>query len=141
MADSVRVVLNFCKLMAKRDTEALRPFLADDAVYQNTGKLPFVGIAAIVENLAAQFAAFPDSYEYRVLNIAGHDHVVLTERLDMIRTPAGELRGVPAMGAFEVCDGKINRWTDYWDSALVAKMTSGEDVSTLVPAVARSTSQ
>jgi limonene-1,2-epoxide hydrolase len=37
------------------------------------------------------------------------------------------------MGAFEVRDGKISRWTDYWDSALVVKMLSGEGVSALVP--------
>jgi limonene-1,2-epoxide hydrolase len=133
MADAVQVVLDFCKLMVNRDAEALRPFLADKAVYQNVGKPPFVGTAAIVDNLAAQFSAFPDSYEYRVLNVAACDDAVLTERLDMIRTPTGVLRGVPVMGAFEVRDEKISRWTDYWDSALVAKMLSGEDVSALVP--------
>jgi limonene-1,2-epoxide hydrolase len=133
MAEAIHVVLDFCGVMVKRDAEALRRFLADDVVYQNVGKPPFVGIAAIVDNLAAQFSAFPDSYEYRVINIAAHDDVVLTERLDMIRTPTGQLHGVPVMGAFEIRDGKISRWTDYWDSALVAKMLSGEDVSAFVP--------
>ncbi|MBZ4521783.1 limonene-1,2-epoxide hydrolase [Mycobacterium avium subsp. hominissuis] len=129
----MQVVLDFCQAMVKRDAEALRPFLAEGAVYQNVGKPAFAGVEAIVENLASQFTAFPDSYEYRVVNIAVYLDVVLTERLDMIRTPSGELQGVPVMGAFEVRDGKIHRWTDYWDSALVAKMLSGEDVSGLVP--------
>ncbi|WP_224112456.1 limonene-1,2-epoxide hydrolase family protein [Mycobacterium avium] len=133
MVDSMQVVLDFCQAMVKRDAEALRPFLAEGAVYQNVGKPAFAGVEAIVENLASQFTAFPDSYEYRVVNIAVYLDVVLTERLDMIRTPSGELQGVPVMGAFEVRDGKIHRWTDYWDSALVAKMLSGEDVSGLVP--------
>jgi limonene-1,2-epoxide hydrolase len=59
--------------------------------------------------------------------------VVLTERLDMIRTPAGEVVGVPVMGPLVVRDGRIARWTDYWDLGLPRKMT-GEDVSALVPA-------
>jgi limonene-1,2-epoxide hydrolase len=86
------VVLDFCKVMVNRDAEALRPFPRRDAVYQNVGKPPFVGIPAIEKNLRTQFSAFPDSYEYRVVNVAGHDNIVLTERLDMIRTSAGELR-------------------------------------------------
>jgi limonene-1,2-epoxide hydrolase len=133
MVDAIQVVQDFCNLMVKRDAEALRPFLAEDAIYQNVGKPPCVGVAAIVQNLASQFAAFPDSYEYRMENIAAHCEVVLTERLDMIRDPAGRLHGVPVMGAFEVRGGKIQRWTDYWDSALVAKMLGGDDVSDLVP--------
>jgi limonene-1,2-epoxide hydrolase len=134
MPDATQVVVEFCNLMVKRDAEALRRFLAEDVVYQNVGKPPFVGVAAIVDNLASQFASFPDSYEYRMVNIASSGDVVLTERLDMIRNPQGVLHGVPVMGAFEVRDGKISRWTDYWDSALVAKVLSGEDVISLVPA-------
>jgi limonene-1,2-epoxide hydrolase len=133
MADAVQVVEDFCNLMVKRNAEALRSFLAEDAIYQNVGKPTFVGVAAIVENLASQFAAFPDSYEYRMVNVAARHDVVLTERLDMIRNAEGVLHGVPVMGAFAVRNGKISRWTDYWDSALVAKMLSGEDVSALVP--------
>ncbi len=38
------------------------------------------------------------------------------------------------MGAFVVRDGRIIRWTDYWDLTLPAKMMTGEDVSDLLPA-------
>jgi limonene-1,2-epoxide hydrolase len=37
------------------------------------------------------------------------------------------------MGAFIVRDGKISRWTDYFDSALIGKILGGEDISGLVP--------
>jgi limonene-1,2-epoxide hydrolase len=133
VADSAQLVRQFCDLMVKRDAPALRPFLTDDAVYQNTGTPATVGGDAIIENLAGQFGAFPDSYEYRVINLAATGDVVLTERLDMIRTPAGELVGVPVMGAFSVRDGKIARWTDYWDLGLPTKMMTGEDTGALVP--------
>jgi limonene-1,2-epoxide hydrolase len=133
MADSAGVVKEFCELMASRDAAALRPYLADDAVYQNTGMPATTGAEAIVDNVAGQFGAFPDSYEYRLINLASDGDVVLTERLDMIRTPQG-VQGVPVMGTFVVRDGKISRWTDYWDTALPGKMMSGDDVSALVPA-------
>ncbi|TFV88891.1 limonene-1,2-epoxide hydrolase family protein [Blastococcus sp. CT_GayMR16] len=133
MSDSANVVRQFCDLMVTRDASALRAFLADDAIYQNAGMPASVGAAAIVENLAGQFGAFPDSYEYKTINLAADGDVVLTERLDMIATPTG-VQGVPVMGTFVVRDGKIVRWTDYWDTSLPGKMMTGEDVSALVPA-------
>jgi limonene-1,2-epoxide hydrolase len=133
MSDSARLVREFCALMAKRDAETLRSFFTDDAVYQNTGMPATSGIEAIIENLAGQFAMFPDSYAYEVINLAADGDVVLTERLDMIRTPTG-VQGVPVMGTFVLTDGKIARWTDYWDTSLPGKMMTGEDVGPLIPA-------
>jgi limonene-1,2-epoxide hydrolase len=127
------MVREFCELMVKRDVEALRRFVADDAVYQNTGMEAAVGVDAIMANLAGQFAMFPDSYEYRLQNLAADGSVVMTERLDMIKGPDGSLHGVPVMGTFVVRERQISRWTDYWDTALPAKMMTGEDVTALVP--------
>lgn len=132
MSDAARIVREFCDLMAKRDPESIRPYLADDAVYQNVGMPASIGRDAIVANLSAQFAAYPDSYEYLVKNLACDGEVVLTERLDMIRTDGGVV-GVPVMGAFVVKEGRITRWHDYWDTALPPKMRAGDDVSELVP--------
>jgi limonene-1,2-epoxide hydrolase len=133
MSDNPTLVREFCEHMAKRDAEAVRPYLSANAVYQNTGMPATVGADAIVENLAGQMAMFPDSYEYRVMNLVGAGDVVLTERLDMIRDGDGNLHGVPVMGTFVVSDGRISRWTDYFDTGLVAKMMSGQDYRALVP--------
>lgn len=134
MSDAMGIVQEFCDRMADRDAEALRPFIAADAVYQNVGMPAAVGVEAIVQNLAGQFGMFPDSYEYVMKNIAANGNVVLTERLDLIKGPDGTVHGVPVMGAFVVRDGKIARWTDYWDTGLPMKMMTGEDVTALIPA-------
>ena len=132
MSDPLSIVQEFCDLMVKRDPEPLRKFLTADSVYQNCGMPASVGVEAILQNLAAQFAMFPDSYEYVMKSIAVDGNSVLTERLDMIGTPTG-IQGVPVMGTFVVEDGKIRRWYDYFDSALPMKMMTGVDVSELVP--------
>ena len=132
MTTAIERVQEFCDLMEKRDAEALRPYLADDVLYQNCGMPASVGIEAVIANLAGQFSMFPDSYQYVTKNIAGSGNAVLTERLDMIGTPSGP-QGVPVMGTFIVEDGKIRRWHDYWDTTLPKKMIQGDDVSTLVP--------
>ena len=128
-----QVVQQFCDRMVDRDAEALRPLLADKVVYQNAGMPPAEGIEATLAALAFQFEMFPDSYEYETINAVNEGDVVMNERLDYIRGPDGNRHGLPVMGSFVVKDGKIVRWTDYWDSSLIAKMMSGEDYSSLVP--------
>ncbi len=76
---------------------------------------------------------FPDTYEYKMRNIAGAGDVVLTERLDMINGFDGVPHAVPVMGTFVVRGDRSTRWTDYFDTALIGKMLSGEDYSTLIP--------
>jgi limonene-1,2-epoxide hydrolase len=126
-------VQEFCDLMIERDPETLRRLLADDIVYQNTGMEAASGIDAVLESLGAQFAMFPDSYEYRTVNIVAEGDIVMNERIDMIKSAGGTTHGLPVMGTFIVRQGKIVRWTDYWDSGLIVKMMSGEDYSALVP--------
>ena len=137
MSAPIDIVRKFCDLMEKRDAEALRPLIADDAVYQNVGMPASSGVDAIVENMAAQFSMFPDAYAFEIVNMASDGAVVLTERLDYIQAPDGSKPAVPVMGTFIVGeDGKITRWTDYFDVSLTVKLLQGEDISALVPATA-----
>ena len=124
------VVREFCASVSKRDESLVRPLLADDVVYHNIGMAPSVGIDATVENLAGQWAMFPATYEFEVRYAAAVGDVVLTERIDHIGSGDTSFP-VPVMGAFEVRDGKIARWRDYFDTGLLGKMMSGEDVSEL----------
>ncbi len=131
------VVRHFCALMEQRNAEALRPLLAEGAIYQNVGMPAFTGPDAIVENMAAQFAMFPDAYAFEIVNLASEGPVVLTERLDYIQTPDGSKPAIPVMGTFVVDDdGRITRWTDYFDLNLIMKLLQGEDISALVPSTA-----
>jgi limonene-1,2-epoxide hydrolase len=125
------IVREFCASVSKRDEALIRPLLADDVVYHNIGMPPSVGIDATLENLAGQWAMFATTYEFEVRTAAAAGDVVLTERIDHIGS--GDTRfPVPVMGAFEVRDGKIARWRDYFDTGLLGKMMAGDDVSELI---------
>lgn len=56
--------------------------------------------------------------EYRLLHIAASadtpSAVVMTERLDIYELN-GQLAEFPVMGVFEVEDGRIREWRDYFD--------------------------
>jgi limonene-1,2-epoxide hydrolase len=68
MPNPIDVVREFCALMERRDQEALRPLLAEDAVYQNVGMPAFTGVDATVENMGAQFSMFPDAYAFEIVD-------------------------------------------------------------------------
>jgi limonene-1,2-epoxide hydrolase len=133
VSSPIDVVRAFCDAMSRRNAEILRPWLDDDVTYQNTGMPAKHGVEEVVADLANQFAMFPDTYEYLTTNIAASGDVVLTERIDVINSFQGKAHGVPVMGTFVVREGKITRWTDYFDTGLLTKMLSDEDYAGLVP--------
>ena len=49
-----------------------------------------------------------------LLNIAADDPVVLTERIDRF-TVDGTSIALEIMGVFEIADGRIHRWCNYFD--------------------------
>ncbi len=133
MSDPAEVVREFCELLSKRDTEAVRAHLSADAVYQNVGMAASTGPDAIVADLANQYSMFPETYRFDMKHLAVNGGVVMTERIDYLEGP-GMKMALPVMGTFVVKDGLISRWTDYFDSALIGKIVGGEDIGGLIPA-------
>lgn len=132
MATPESVVREFCQVVSKRDPDLLRPLLADEVVYHNVGMAPSRGVDDVVANVQGQWAMFPALYEFRMVKLAANGATVLTERVDVIGGEGQEIP-VPVMGAFEVVDGRITLWRDYFDTGLLGKMMAGEDVRDLVP--------
>jgi limonene-1,2-epoxide hydrolase len=58
------------------------------------------------------------------LHLAVCGNIVLTERVDTF-TIGQVVAPLPVMGAFEIRDGKICAWRDYFDLAQITAMLSG----------------
>jgi limonene-1,2-epoxide hydrolase len=118
MESPIEVVRRFCAAWSDNVGAAeLAAFFTDDAVYHNIPLAPVTGREAI-ENTIASFIrpGTPgiEAIEFRVINIADNGPVVMTERVDVFKLP-GKSFELPVMGTFEVRDGKINAWRDYFD--------------------------
>jgi limonene-1,2-epoxide hydrolase len=122
--DAERVVRDFCAACATHDAEALRPFFNDDVVYHNIPMDPAVGIDSAIAFIAG-FFAMCESVVFEIVNLAVRDNVVLTERVDTF-TVGQVAAALPVMGTFEVRDGKISAWRDYFDMAQATKVLSGD---------------
>ena len=122
--DAEQLVRQFCDAIAKHDAEALRPFFADDVVYHNIPMDPVVGVDDAVAFLAG-FFGMCDSLVIENTHVAVRDDVVLTERIDTF-TVGDRVAALPVMGTFEIRDGKIAAWRDYFDMAQITAAWTGD---------------
>jgi limonene-1,2-epoxide hydrolase len=114
METPIELVRRFCAAWSDGlGAEELAAFFTDDAVYHNIPLAPVAGRDDIATTIAS-FTTGVDGIEFRVSNIAGDGPVVMTERVDVFKLPDKSIE-LPVMGTFEVRDGKITAWRDYFD--------------------------
>ena len=134
MASPTEVVEQFCGAFAGKDVAAMTSLLADDVVYHNVGMEPSVGKEASLAVIRG-FVDMAESVVFTVHHIAADGASVLTERTDTF-TVAGKVRPIAVMGTFDVRDGLIVAWRDYFDLGLAGRMTSGEPIDpSVLPAL------
>lgn len=108
--------------------QAIRDTFTQGTVWENVGFVTSTGIDEALEVLAG-FGQDADSLIMRVdtLTLAAGGNKVLTERVDHIVAPATGQPSIsfPVMGIFEVADGKITAWRDYFDTAGFAAQWQG----------------
>jgi limonene-1,2-epoxide hydrolase len=117
-----QLVRDMCDTFARHDAEALRPFFTDDVVYHNIPMDPAVGIDATIAFIDG-FFAMCEGMVIETRFLAVRDNVVLTERIDTF-TMGDKVAALPVMGTFEIRDGKISAWRDYFDLGQITAMLS-----------------
>ena len=118
MESPIDLVRRFCTAWTDNTGAAeLAAFFTEDAVYHNIPQDPVTGRENIATTIASVLRPGPpgiESIDFRLVNIAANGPVVLTERVDVF-TLAGKSFELPVMGTFEISDGKISAWRDYFD--------------------------
>ena len=113
MRDPETVVREFCAAWSSRDIEAILAWFAADAVYHNMPIAPVRGHPEI-RSVLEMFVPPASEIEFEILTLASRGEVVFTERVDRF-TVGGKEIALPVAGVFEVRDGKIAAWRDYFD--------------------------
>ncbi|MEO9468399.1 limonene-1,2-epoxide hydrolase family protein [Parasphingorhabdus sp.] len=115
MADSKQLVLDFIEAWNRLDYDAIYAAMADDIFYHNIPMEPCEGIDA-VRGFFEGSGMGSDGAEWIVHHIAANGDTVLTERTDKFRIN-GQWIAIRVMGTFELENGKIVKWRDYFDLA------------------------
>ena len=112
-SESIAVIRRFIEVCVRADPEEFAGYFNEDAVWWNAPWQSIRGPNAIREAMrqgAAQMSALP----WEIRHIIADGNLVMTERIDHFL--AGEKHiTVPCVGVFELRDGRISAWRDYWD--------------------------
>ncbi len=123
MATPIEIVTEFCDGIPDRDAAASAAFFSDDAVYHNIPIEAVTGRDAIRDTIA-MFLGMADKVWFDTLRIVADGPVVMTERVDHFVMGDRDI-ALPVMGTFEVDDGKITAWRDYFDMNQFTSQMSG----------------
>lgn len=117
MSSATETVRAFVGAWSQGDLDAIMDFFAPDCVYHNIPVEPVRGTAAI-RAVIEGFTGMATEMDWVLHHVAeSASGVVLTERLDRFRLADDRWLELPVMGAFELRDGKICAWRDYFDMA------------------------
>lgn len=113
MATNSEIIRNFVETWSTLDIKKLIDFFTEDGCYYNMPAQPVRG-KDNVEVLISNFLASWTETTWDIINISESGNVVFCERLDRTKTTAGDV-DLPCVGVFEMQDGKIKEWRDYFD--------------------------
>ncbi|BBY01076.1 limonene-1,2-epoxide hydrolase family protein [Mycobacterium seoulense] len=113
---SEALVRDFLGSWQGRSLDTICSAFADDAVYHNVPVEPIEGIAGIRAVFQAFLDAFADA-KLDIMSLAAEPGLVLVERVDYFTMNDGRKVVLPVTGVFEVKNGKITRFSDYFDLA------------------------
>ena len=117
--DNEKIVREFIQAWSRLDPQELSSYFSEDGVYHNMPSGPVRGRENVKKMIAGFIAAWTET-RWDILNLISAGNVVIAERLD--RTRAGDKTvDLPCTGVFELENGKIKVWRDYFDLATFAR--------------------
>jgi len=117
MGQNTEIVNSFCDTWKDRDVDRILGFFTDDAVYTNIPiDPPNEGLDAI-RTAVSGFVGMSEAIEFVTHAVAeSAAGVVMNERTDRFKI-GGKWVEAKVMGVFELREGKICAWRDYFDFA------------------------
>jgi limonene-1,2-epoxide hydrolase len=117
--DNEKIIREFIQAWSRLDPEELSSYFSQDGVYHNMPAAP-VGGRENVKKMIAGFTRTWTETRWEILHILSSRDVVVAERVD--HTRAGDKSvALACTGVFEMKDGKIKVWRDYFDLATYLK--------------------
>jgi limonene-1,2-epoxide hydrolase len=130
---AVDVVRSFLAALADDDVTGAVALIDDDIVYENVG-LPTIRGKRRFERGFQSFQRYRLGFDVRIHRIAEENGAVLTERTDAIYL-GGYRSQFWVCGTFEVRDGRITLWRDYFDFWAVTRAMVRGLIGIAVPSV------
>ena len=119
MSDNVQTIKDFIAAWSNLDSDELVGYFSEDGIYYNMPTQPVQGKEQLKQFIGSFISNWTKT-NWDTLNIIGEGDVVIAERLD--RTEVGDIKvDLPCCGVFEMEEGKIKVWRDYFDMGTYTK--------------------
>jgi limonene-1,2-epoxide hydrolase len=113
MQTNIETIEEFINCWGSLDAPLLASYFTEDGTYHNMPAKPITG-RANVEQFITGFLANWTETSWDILNITEQGNTVFCERIDRTKTTNGNV-DLPCFGVFEMREGKIHIWRDYFD--------------------------
>ena len=110
-----KIIRAFVSSWSELDVDKLVSYFSEDGTYYNVPTQPIKGHENL-KNFIAGFIRNWSSTNWEIINLIAKDDVVMVERIDITIVNGKEIT-LPCLGVFEMQDGKIIEWRDYFDLA------------------------
>ena len=107
------VIRSFCDAWSEGSLDEIMGFFDESAVYHNIPMEPAEGLDEI-RTFIEGFFAMATSIQFEILHQVATETVVMNERIDTL-VIGDDTIVLPVMGTFELKNGKIIKWRDYFD--------------------------
>lgn len=108
------------------ELDAVLALLADDIEFHYLVGAPPLTDKQKIRRFFEAMAQQQSQNRWRIIHYAENGPLLLVEGIEDFVNADGHRVQVPYMGAFEIRDGKIVRWRDYLDPALMDRSARGE---------------
>lgn len=119
MNENERIVRDFIAAWSTLNVDRIVGYFTDDGVYHNIMLQPVAGR----DNLRKFIQGFVKSWsatDWEIRTLISKGDIVIAERVDRTSLGAKQV-ALPCCGVFELKDGKIREWRDYFDMATYTK--------------------
>jgi limonene-1,2-epoxide hydrolase len=113
MIDNEKIVREFVAAWSNLNTDELVAYFTEDGVYHNMPAQPVSGHDNL-RNFISGFLRDWEKTDWEILNLLAGGDIVMVERIDRT-VAAGKTVELPCFGIFEMKEGKITVWRDYFD--------------------------
>ena len=114
------LITEFCAKWGHGEADELAEYFTDDATYHNIPLPRITGKEAIRDFLRGFLDTF-GGIDFHIRHQVCSGDIVFNERVDTF-TVNGKTIALPVAGVFEIVEGRIHAWRDYFDMAPLAAL-------------------
>ena len=108
-----QIIREFVAAWSNLDADELVSYFTEDGIYFNIPAKPVQGTESLRQFIGGFIASWTKT-EWDVISLIAEGDLVMVERLD--RTDVGDKHvDLPCFGVFEMQNGLIKEWRDYFD--------------------------